>query len=275
MTLTINDLTDGGAPKVEVLLTDLDGAVATVTAYRLSGGTEERVSGVIEAAVAGAGTWIDYEVPAQTATYRVEYFDAGGVSLGFSESVEITLGFSGCWMHNPLNPSGAVRVRLMDTAGASLSRPVPGAVVYPRGRRVGVVVAQPRRGLAGAVFDVYSPDLSTADKIQSFLGSDLVSLPPVICIRMGVDYSGFRVRSPLFLGVFDIAEEGLDVRFGGEATVQRITGDEVARPLPGVFVPLLRRMDLNAFYSDRATLNASYLTRLSANRSYDLAGYAG
>lgn len=277
MTLAINVLSDGSvtAPQVEILLTSLDGDVASVTAYRLSGTSEERVSGVIGAAVAGAGTWIDYEVPAQSATYRVQFFDAGGAELGFSESVTVELGFTGCWMHNPLNPGGAVRVVPINTAGKVLSRPVPGAIVYPRGRRVGVIVSQPRRGLSAVVFDVYAEDLATADAIQSFLGSDNVSLPPVICVRMGVDFVGFRVRSPLFLGVLNIAEEDLDLYKGGTSTIQRITGDEVARPLPGVFVPLLRRMDLNAFYATRADLNAAYLTRLAANRDYSLAGYAG
>lgn len=276
MTLAINDLTEsGGAPKVEILATALGGDVASVTAYRLSGGAEERVSGVIRAAVAGAGTWVDFEVPAQPATYRLEYFDSGDVSLGFSESVTITLGFTGCWMHNPLAPSGAVKVTLTSEAAGSLSRPVPGSMVYPRGRRVGIMVSSTRRGLAEAVFDVNAYDLNTADKIQAFLGSDGVSLPPVICIRPGVDYSGLRVRSPLFLAVQDIPEEGRDVRWGGTSTIQRIRGDEAARPAPGIFIPLLRRMDANAFYASRAEFNAAYLTRLDANRDYSLAGFAG
>lgn len=277
MTLAINDLTEGpdSPPKVELLLTSLPVDVAFVTGYRLSAGVEERVSGIIDAAVAGAGTWVDYEVPAQAATYRFEFKDAGMASLGFSESVSVELGYSGCWMHNPLNPTGAVRVTLSGSAAQSLSRPVPGGVVYPIGRRVGVMISNPRRGLAGVVLDVNAYDLDTADKIQSFLGSESISLPPVICIRPGVDHVGLRVRSPLFLGVLDIAEEGVDVFWGGSHTVQRIAGDEVARPLPGVFVPLLRRKDQNAFYASRADMNAAYLTRLAGNRDYSLAGYAG
>lgn len=277
LTLAINDLTGGpdDAPKVEVLATGLPAGVASVTAYRLSGGFEQPVSGVIRAAVAGGGTWVDYEVPAQQATYRLEYFDSAGVPLGFSESVTIELGYSGCWMHNPLAPSGAVRVELAGSAAQSLSRPVPGEVVQPLGRRVGVVVAQPRLGLRGATFDVRALDLRTADKVQAFLGGPSVTATPVICIRFGVDHSGVRVQSPLFLGVFDIAEEGWDVFWGGENTMQRITGDEVARPAPGIFIPLLRRKDVDAFYGSRAAFDAAYLTRLDADRDYSLAGYAG
>lgn len=277
MTLAINDLTDGadGAPRVEVLVTGLDPSVATVTAYRQAGADWEPVSGIIGAAVAGAGTWVDYEVPAQTATYRLEYFDDDDTSLGLSEQVSITLGFTGCWMHNPLEPENAVRVRLLDTAARSLSRPVPGGVVHPRGRRVGVVVSQRRHGLTGAVFDVYAADTATADKIQSFLGDESTTAVPVICIRPGVEYAKMRVRSPLFLAVFDIPEEDVDLRMGGTATVHRIQGDEAARPAPALFIPLLRRKDVNAYYAAREDLNAAYLSRLDANRDYSLAGFAG
>lgn len=274
MTLSVNDLTDAGAPKVELLLTGLSPDVASVTGFRLANGAESQVSGIVNASVAGAGSWVDYEVPAQQATYRFLLKDDFGVPIGYTESVTVELGFTGCWMHNPFAPSGAVRVRLLDTAGKSISRPVPGDVVWPAGRRVGVVVSQPRRGLSNGVFDVYAEDLNTADRIQAFLGSESVSLPPVICIRMGIDHAGFRVSSPLFLSVFDIAEEDLDLRAGGSSTIQRIVGDEVARPAPGYFIPLLRRMDVNAYYASRADFDAAYLSRLDANRDYSLAGFA-
>lgn len=277
MTLTINDLTAGpdDAPKVEVLLTGLAPEVATVTGYRLSGGFEEPVSGIIRASVAGAGTWVDYEVPAQQATYKFELFDAMGVPLGFTESVTVTLGFTGIWMHNPLAPTGAARVELTAEATRRLSRPIPRDLVRPKGRRVGVVVSSPRSGLVGVDFSVHTDDLNTADRIQAFLGSPGANLPPVICIRVGADHPEIRVQSPLFLSVADIPEVDRTLRYGGASTVQEIIGDEAARPAPGFFIPLLRRMDVNAFYASRAALDAAYLTRLAANRDYSLAGYAG
>lgn len=277
MTLTINDITPdpSSAPIVEVLATGLGGGVASVTAWRTSGGVKREVSGVIRAAVAGGGTWVDYEVPAQAATYQLELFDSGGTSLGFSEAVTVELGFTGIWMHNPLAPSGAVQVQLHQDAGRVLSRPVPGERVVPKGRRVGVVIAGPRMGLVGAQFSVYSEDLVTADRVQAFLGGPQVTLLPVVCVRFGADYPQIRVASPLFLGVDDIPEEDRTLRYGGTATVQHIVGDEVARPAPGVFIPLLRRKDVNAYYATRAAFNAAYASRLDANRDYSLAGYAG
>lgn len=275
-TLTINDLSGSEAPKVEVLVTGLPSDVARITAYRLSGGVEEQVSGIIDAPVAGAGSWVDFEVPAQRATYRLEMFDTSNVSLGFSEPASIELGFSGVWMHNPLVPTGAVRVQLTPEAARMMSRPVNGEMVRPKGRRVGaMILTGPRLGLQDVDFSVFAKDLRTADRIQAFLGGPEVAGNAVICIRVGVDYSQIRVRSPLFLGVSDIPEEDRDLRYGGTKTVQHIQGSEAARPAPGIFIPLLRRMDVNAFYATRAAFNAAYLTRLDANRDYSLAGFAG
>lgn len=280
MTLAINDLTAGpdAPPRVEVLATDLDPEVVAVTAWRLVNGFEQEVSGIIRVAVAGAGTWIDYEVPAQAATYRLELLGADGVPLGYSESVTVTLGYEGCWMHPALAPSAAVRVTLTDDAARKLSRPVPGSMVRPQGRRVGIAVTSPRQGLQGLVLDVFAPDFQTADKIQAFLGTQTTTMTPVICVRFGVDIpAGRRIASPLFLMVPDIPEEPYDAYDddGLEGTVQRIVGDEAARPAPGIFIPLLRRKDVNAFYGSRAEFDAAYLTRLAANRDYTLAGFAG
>ena len=54
----------------------------------------------------------------------------------------------------------------------------------------------------------------------------------------------------------------------------RIVGDEVAPPAPGLFIPLLRAADVNAFYATAAAANAAYLTASDLNRDYSLAGYA-
>lgn len=146
----------------------------------------------------------------------------------------------------------------------------------PKGRRVGVMVSSPRQGLRDVVFSVHCTDLDSADRIQAFLGDETTRLPPVICIRVGVDYPGIfrRIRSPLFLGVLDIPEDDVSLRYGGERTLQHIIGDEAARPAPGLFIPLLRRMDVDAYYASRGEFDDAYLTRLDANRDYSLAGFA-
>lgn len=269
----LSDVTE--APFVEVFIDDLVPEAATVTVYRLAAGREFQMRGAVRAATAGTFTRIDFEVPFNTpVTYRAELFDADGISLGFTDSAVITLNVVDTWMHNPLNPQGSVKVSLLDTAVRSLSRPVPGDVLYPRGRRVGVVLSEPRRGLKGAVFDVWCSSFEDADKVQALIGTQKGSSVPVICVRSG-SRNPMRVAMPLFLGVLDIPEEGVDVGWGGTNTVHRIEGDEVDPPIPGLFVPLLRRMDLNAAFMTRSALNGAALTRGDINRLYEYAGYAG
>lgn len=269
----LTDVTD--APFVEVLLEDLIPEAASVTIYRLAAGREFKMRGAVRALTGGALSRIDFEIPFNVpVTYRAELFDAAGESLGFTDSATTTLVCADTWMHNPLNPSGGVKVKLLSSAVRRLSRPVPGEVSYPLGRPVGVMLSEPRRGLAGAVFDVLVDSNEDADKVQALIGSASLPLVPVVCIRVGSD-NPMRVAMPLFLGVSDIPEEDVSVRFGGEASAHRIEGDEVDPPIPGLFVPLLRRKDLNAFYATRAAMNAGGLMRIDLNRKYEVAGTAG
>ncbi len=267
----LSDVTD--APFVEVFIDEIDPAAATLTVYRLAGGREFEVRGAVRAATAGSFTRVDFEIPFNIlVTYRAELFDAGGQSIGFTNSASITLHVSDTWMHNPLNPAGSVKVELLDAALRSLSRPVPGEVSYPSGRRVGVVLSEPRRGLAGAVFDVMCETQEEADKVQALIGTYQRSAVPVICIRSGAP---MRVAMPLFLGVFDITEEDFNVRWGGDVTVQRIQGDEVDPPIPGLYISTLTRADINVSFATRAEVNAAFLTRADLNRAYTLSGAAG
>lgn len=290
-------------PRVEVFFEDFDPGTTHVTVYRLAGGREFQVRGAVRAATAGSFARIDFEVPFNVpVTYRAEQFDAAGLSLGFTATTTLGDAVEGLppaldlvpeddlapgmtvvgaglvsretWMHNPLNPQGAVKVTLLDTAARSLSRPVPGEVSYPRGRRVGVMLSEPRRGLSGAVFDVFTESHADADAVQALIGSYTASAVPVICVRTGLR-NPMRVAMPLFLGVLDIPEEDVSVRYGDEETVQRIEGSEVDPPIPGLFVPLLRRKDLNAAFATRAAMNGAALTRGDINRLYEYAGMAG
>jgi hypothetical protein len=84
-----------------------------------------------------------------------------------------------------------------------------------------------------------------------------------------------RIPKPLFLGVMDIAEEDLDIRYGGVATAQRMTGDEVAPPTPGLFIPLLTNADLKAYYATNTAMKAAYASNIAMARDYSLAGFSG
>lgn len=261
-------------PRVEVLVTDLPPEVTQVTGYRLADGREHQVRGMVRASTTGAISRLDTEAPfGVSVTYRAEMFNAAGVSLGFTPSVTLTLPVVGTWLHNPLDPTGAVRVELQVSAGRTLSRPVEGTVYRPQGRRVGVVIGGHRSGLRDLALLVYTTTLADADKVASMLGDYTSTTVPVLCVRIG-STTRMRVPRPLFLSVLDPKETALDVMRGGQLIGHDLSGDEVAPPAPGLFVPLLTRADLNAFYATRAALNADNLTRLDVNRRYDLAGTA-
>lgn len=272
-TLTVyNDASP--CPRVEVFFDALAEDTATLTVYRIAGGREHQVRGAVNAATAGTLTRIDFEVPFNTTvSYRAEMFDAAGLSLGFTGVASVSIAVADVWMHNPLDPQGSVRVTLLHAAGKVLDRPVPGEVSYPIGRRVGVVLAQPRRGLAGAVFDVMVDTFEDADKVQALLGDYTTTTVPVICIRLG-SKNPMRIPQPLFLGVLSIPEEDFDVADGGTTTIHRISGNESAPPVPGLFIPLLTRNDIDAFYATRDAIDAAYLRRVDIDRDYTLAGYA-
>lgn len=301
---TLTPYTDAApCPRVEVFFDAFAPGTETVTVLRMSGGRTFPVRGAVRAATAGSMTRIDFECPFNmSVAYRAEMLDAAGLSLGFTDTATLgdvvdellpgddvlpandLLPFSEVvgqglvsavtWMHDPLHPAGAVPVELYPSTGAEISRPVPGTISRPRGRRGGVVLAELRQGVSGLRFDVVTTDLATADRVQALLGGEDRTTVPVVCVRLGGDERRLRVPQPLFLGVLDIVEVGLTVRWGGGDTLQKMVGDEVDPPVPGLVVPLLTAADLNVFYATAAALNGDNLTAAAANRRYDLAGTA-
>lgn len=301
ISLTVLPESSNYGPRVEVLVTGLAG-VAAITVSRTASNRTHQVRGMVRTPVSGAVSRIDFEVPFNVSvSYRAELFDADGLTIGFTNAVALPDTISGLapstvlapsaslapgevvvgrgvaskytWMHNPLNPEGAARVNVLPSSAQVLSRPTPGGVVYPRGRRVGVMVSEPRRGLAGFVFDVECESDADADRVQAMLGDYSSTTVPVLCVRGGADFAA-RVAFPLFLGTTDITEEDVNVKWGGGITAQRITGDEVSPPVPGLFIPLLTYADLNAYYTRYSTFNSDNATYLAGSRRYELAGTA-
>lgn len=177
------------------------------------------------------------------------------------------------WMHNPLDPQGSAKVVFGEDGGWSITRPSPGVVSHPKGRRVGVVLSEPRQGIVGLRMTVRTSSDEQADRVQAMFGDD--GRPPVVCIRLGLQDQHLRVPQPLFLSTLNVDEIDMNTRWGGTELAHKWDGDEVDPPIPGLFVPLLTRADLNAFFPTRAALNAGGLTRNDINRRYDIAGTAG
>lgn len=261
-------------PRVEVFFPSFDVGTASVTVYRLSGGLEQQMRGAVNAPTGGTLTRIDFEVPFnRPVSYRAEQFDAAGQSLGFTPTTSITLAVSSSWMHNPLDPQGAVKIQLGGDSAVQILRPTPGVVSRPRGRRVGVVLSEPRHGVVGLQLDVRTTTDADADGVRAMCGGD--GMPPVVCIRLGADYGVMRVPQPLFLSVLEVPELDITYQWGGGEISHQVEGDEVAPPVPGLFIPLLRAMDINVSFPTAAAVNAAHLRASDVNRRYDLAGAAG
>jgi hypothetical protein len=261
----------GSGPSVEVFFSSLPSGTASVTLYRSAGGRQYTVRGAVRASTAGQFTRRDGEVPFGVAvSYRAEAFNSSGVSLGFTSPASITVDELGTWVHNPLDPAGAVQVMFRESAARDLSRPTEGDVFYPQGRRVGVVVSGQRRGLSGVRLDVIVDDIESADRLQAMLGDYNSDTVPVLCFRIGAE-DRVRLPRPLFAAVMDAREQDLTYVLGGSQIVTEMEGDEVAPPAPGLFISLLIRADVNAFYASRADVDAYNLTRLDVARNYGIA----
>lgn len=273
--MAITLLTDvTAAPFVEVFIDDLIPEAASLTVYRLAAGREFQVRGAVRAATAGAFTRIDFEIPFNIpVTYRAELFDVAGESLGFTDSATTTLVCADTWIHNPLHPAGGVKVFFGEVSNWTVTRPTPGVVSRPLGRRVGVVLSEPRYGVAGLELVVRTSTDEDADRVQAMVGDN--GMPPIVCIRLGSLDQRLRLPQPLFLSALTVSEIDMGHRWGGSELAHGLNGDEVDPPIPGLFIPLLTRADLNAFYSTRAAMNADNLLRVDVNRRYDLAGTAG
>jgi hypothetical protein len=273
---TLTSYTDANPmPRVEVLFSSFDPDTAYVTVYRLAEGREYKVRGAVKAPTVGSLTRIDAEVPfGIPATYRAEMFDSSGASLGFTGTASITVNSADTWVHNPLDPSGGVRVTFLASAGRDISRPVDGSIFYPLGRRVGVVISGQRRGLSGVVLDCLTQTREEADKFAALVGSYSATTVPVMCFRPA-STAQIRIPRVAFIAVLDPREKEINVRTGGAAIEWGIIGDEVSPPAAGIIIPLLTRADINAYYASNAAIAADNLTRLAVNRRYDLAGTAG
>lgn len=194
-----------------------------------------------------------------------------------SPSGTVGLASPDTWMQNPLDPGGATKVDLGSGTAPSVTRPTPGAVVYPLGRRVGVVVAEPRLGVAGLAIDIRTRSDADADKVQAIVGDYSTSTVPIVCMRLGGNHQRMRVKQPMFLSVLDLTEVDVNHQWVGDGgeLAHTFTGDEVSPPIPGLFIPLLRRKDVNAYFATRAAVRAGNRTRGEVNRRYDIAGVAG
>jgi hypothetical protein len=257
-------------PHVEITVEGiLDGAV-TATLYRITDERTMRVRGLVNVPAAGGFGGIDTEVPFhQTVTYRAEFFNADGLSLGFGDSESTFVDYYGTVIHQPLDPARAVDPILAQGAAKTLSRPFDGDTIRPIGRSVPVYIGNGRSGLSDVVLDSITLTDQQAASMQSvFGGYDGDEQFPIICFRSSLPTG---LPGVLFAVIPKPTAEPY-AAYGDSAVIWRITGQEVAPPVEGVVRPLLTYDDLENAYATYAEIETAYLTYLDAETDFDLAG---
>lgn len=259
---------DSVIPAVEVFFPDFPAGTSSVTVFRLTD-AEHQVRGAVNRIVAGELSVVDWEAPfGITVTYRAECFDGAGLSLGYTTSATYQLNESGLWVHNPLDPQGAVRCDFRSRALREISMPAEGDMLWT-GDRVGVFFAGTQQGRT-ADLSIAVDTVADREKFNVMLGRGAKSLPPILCFRFGADHRVSLPR-PFYAATPAYVESDLNVIYGGGTTHFNGEGYETLPPAPGLFVPLLTYGDLNAAYATYGDLKADNLTYGDVNRRYDLA----
>lgn len=275
---------DGPCPRVEVAFPSLPSGVASVTMRAAFGRTWKSVRGGIKIAASGATSRVDFEVPLDTAvTYQAEAFNAAGTSLGFTGTSETFVNaaasddpFHYLWVHNPLDPSTAVRVALGSDALSRVTRQSDGEILMGEGRRLGMLSARRRGGLVGLPLDVVTTTADDADRFDALFdsGSELMQRMPVLCVRPDASMQFARLPKVFFAAVLSQSYEP-DTRMGSEKITWRLTADEVSSPVPALVMPLLRRIDVAAYYATRRAVAEGNDSRFALSRNYEIAGSGG
>jgi hypothetical protein len=270
--LTATPYTDAApAPRVVVTVDDLPPAITTLTMFRLADGRTFKVRGAINVPVAGGFALPDVEAPFQVASaYRVQMF-AAGIDQGYSVTVSATLAVTDCWVHNTLDPTGAVMIDVTDASGKSLNRPIDGEVFYPEGRSLGVLISGRRRGLQGVDMFFSTLDTTVATKFEAMLGGyeDTDQMIPILCVRTP---PYIDIPRTFYAGMLSPRRLPINVHMGGTLRNWAATADELAPPAPGLVVALLSRDDIDFFYATRNAVDAAYSSRLALDRDYTKAG---
>lgn len=276
VTLAAHDSTGPTDPPfVDVLASGFPAGTSTVTVWRSLNGRDFKVRGLINVSAGGTVTTRDYEAaPGYTSSYRVEHFDASGDFTSWSDYSTATLAGHKrhAWIHNPLDPSTAVKVRMLAPAPGEIARPIDLEILRTLGRSVGVAIFGARSGVVQQHLDVLTETLGDADRFDALFGGyDDLDTVPILCVRTPV---AMRLPAPLFAVVAKPAQVGIDWAKGGGWTAWPMVGDEISPPPEAIITALLGYDDFTAFYSGYDTYTAAYADYQTAQRDYSIAGTA-
>ncbi|QUW18898.1 hypothetical protein [Agrococcus sp. Marseille-Q4369] len=273
---------DAPCPRVGIFDDAVPSAAAFATVHRTVEGRQAQVRDAIRVSVSGALSRVDYEAPMDVdITYRVQWFDSAGDDLGFSEPATTRIisprfldGRPRLLLHNPLDPRTAVWVHPGRGFAQSISRPVPGRVVWGQGRRLGIAQSERRRGLIGVSLDVVTDTAQEAARFDALFGDSTTSRMPILCVRIPAALR-FTLLDPVWFAAVYEPVAIPDTAMWTEEVAWRMRADEVDSPVPSLVRPLLTLGDIAAYYPTLGALAADNPTLLALSRRYEIAGSGG
>lgn len=263
--------TGSPSPFIDVLVDVIPDGVIRVTVWRVVGRRRFKVRGLVNVLATGGVSGRDYEAPFDVeSVYQVEYFDAAGLTLGFSDTASATLtglAVNEAIFHDPLDPASAVRVTMMSGAARSIVRGTDSDVARVPGRSVGLVFPGTRSGVQGVVLDCYTATRADGVRFDALFGgydSDALS---IVCVRTKPE-----LWLPPTLFAFVGSPTLQPIASDGERVKWVLTGDETVPPTPAVITPLLTYDDFTAFYASYDAFTNAYPDYLTASRDYTVKG---
>lgn len=271
MAVTVNGNPGGSpAPFVEVVVDSVMAGSAAFTVWRTAAGRTFQVRDLAQVpTAAGGGTARDFEAPfGVESSYSAEFYDAAGVSLGFTPAATVTLPSlppNMVWWHDPLDPAASVLATALAGFGRAISRPTDSAGGQVPGRSVSLLFPGTRQGVKGVTLDCITRTRAAGLRFDQMLGAYDSGSLSVVCIRANPE-----TWLPPTLFAFVGSPTLQPVGETGETVTWGITGDECPPPVASVVTPLLEYTDFDAFYASYDAFDAAYATYLDAERDYSV-----
>ncbi len=267
--------TAGNASTVTVTLPS---GTATVTLWRTCQGRRMKVRGVVDRAMSGSLTVLDYEAAINVPSgYEVECYDSAGASLGAVYLAQATLPWVGdsetVVIQQPLDPHLNASVRNMVGSWPSVSRETGGEIVYVEGAAYPRLVGtSPRRGMTDIALDLEAATRAVSASVWATLGTETASQIQVWLIR---PTNAGLLPAVFFAYVESLVETDITVGIGGEISRFTATVTEVSPPAPGLVIDALSYADLDVSFESYTDMDAAYTAYSARDAAFDLAGAAG
>lgn len=260
---SFDDMVPSPRVRLDIDPADLLAGTVTVNILQISKWGEVVVRNGRDRAVSGGIVLEDYEIPPGVdVVYRVEQFDAAGVSLGFALSLSARVdlpSFDKVIVQDPLAPTNAVLL-MADFVFANEFRRTRPRQVYQAGGRTFAM-----SGIVSAFQKVNLRVYTTTDDERDML--DTILEQSTILVRT---MPRNRMPGAFYASVADLPMIPVDARQGGHWDLWDLVGDQVTRPelevLVGVYTYDLFKAYLDelhapapATYNDAAALWATYL----------------